>query len=197
MFTGIVEEMGRIRDRVGDTLTVEAEVTLGEARVGDSVAVNGACLTITSLTTDAFTVDISPETQRRTNLGGLQPGAPLNLERPLPYGRRVGGHLVQGHVDGTGAVAAVSPEGDSHLFTFAVPAALGRYVAEKGYVAVDGVSLTAVEAAATSFTVAVIPYTHRNTVLGSRTVGDVVNIEVDILAKYVERLLGQPAASPE
>ena len=197
MFTGIVEEIGRIRDRVGDTLTIEAKVTLREARVGDSVAVNGACLTITSLTPGAFTVDISPETQRRTNLGDLQPGAHLNLERPLPYGGRVGGHLVQGHVDGTGAVAAVSPEGDSHLFTFAVSPALGRYVVVKGYVAVDGVSLTAVEAAPTSFTVAVIPYTHRNTVLGSRSVGDVVYIEVDILAKYVERLLGQPAASPE
>ena len=197
MFTGIVEEMGRIRDRVGDTLTIEAAVTLEEARVGDSVAVNGACLTITSLTPGAFTVDISPETQRRTNLGDLQPGAALNLERPLAYGGRVGGHLVQGHIDGTGTVAAISPEGDSRLFTFAVAPALGRYVVEKGYVAVDGVSLTAVEVAPTSFTVAVIPYTHRNTVFGSRTVGDVVNIELDILAKYVERLLGQPAASPE
>jgi riboflavin synthase len=197
VFTGIVEEMGRVRDRVGDTLTIEAAVTLREARVGDSIAVNGACLTITSMIPGAFTVDISPETQRRTNLGGLQPGAPLNLERPLPYGGRVGGHLVQGHIDGTGAVAAVSQEGDSHLFTFAVSPDLGRYLVEKGYVAVDGVSLTVVEAASISFTVAVIPYTHRNTVLGKQSVGDVVNIEVDILAKYVERLLAHPAASPE
>ena len=197
MFTGIVEEVGRVRHREVDTLAIEAGVTLEGSRVGDSIAVNGACLTITSLEDGAFTADISPETQRRTNLGLLRPGDPVDLERPLAYGGRLGGHLVQGHVDGTGTVAAITPEGDGCLFTFRVGPPLIRYIVEKGFVAVEGVSLTVVEPASTTFTVAVIPYTFQSTVLRSRAVGDVVNIEVDILAKYVERLLGWQAESSE
>ena len=197
MFTGIVEEVGRLRRRDEGGLTIEARVTLEGSRVGDSIAVNGACLTITALQDGAFTVDVSPETRRRTNLGLLRPGDPVDLERPLAYGGRLGGHLVQGHVDGTGAVASIAPEGDGYVFTFDTSPSLVRYLVQKGFVAVDGISLTVVEAASTGFTVAVIPYTYQHTVLGSRGPGDLVNIEVDVLAKYVERLLGPAAETRE
>ena len=197
MFTGIVEEMGRVVGWEGDRLAIAAKVALEDSKVGDSIAVNGACLTIVSLADGAFDVEISPETRRRTNLGLLEEGAPVNLERALRYDGRLGGHLVQGHVDATGSVASIETEGNAWLYTFTTPSALGRYLAEKGFAAVDGVSLTVVRAAPTSFTVAVIPYTHQNTVLGSRGVSDLVNIEVDILAKYVERLLNQTAEAHE
>ncbi|MCS7206670.1 MAG: riboflavin synthase [Dehalococcoidia bacterium] len=189
MFTGIVEEVGRVIRRDGPLLEVDASLVLEGLRVGDSIAVNGACLTITRLLARGFAVDLSPETLRRTNLGLLQPGDPVNLERPLPYGGRVGGHLVQGHVDATGQVLAITPEGNSHLFTFSAPKPLMRYIVEKGFIAVDGISLTVVEVLEEAFRVAIIPYTFHHTVLGQRQVGDVVNLEVDILAKYVERLL--------
>ncbi|MBI4336922.1 MAG: riboflavin synthase [Chloroflexi bacterium] len=187
MFSGIVEEVGRVSAQRGGQLTVEASCVLEETRVGDSIAVNGACLTVTQIEDSKFVADLSPETLRRTNLGLLAPGDAVNLERALVYGDRVGGHLVQGHVDATGEVRSVTTEGDSYLFRFSVPPQLLPYVVEKGFIAVDGVSLTVVSVDAGSFSVAVIPYTYRNTVLGSKGAGAVVNLETDILAKYVER----------
>ena len=159
-------------------------------------------ITVVAVEDGAFAFDVSPETGRRSNLDALRPGDPVDLERPLPYGGRVGGHLVQGHVDGVGVLRAIAPDGESHLFAFDAPPSLMRYIVEKGFVAVDGISLTVAEREATAFTVAVIPYTHENTVLGSRAPGDRVNIEVDILAKYAEQLLAartpaEEAAPPE
>ncbi|MBI4234315.1 MAG: riboflavin synthase [Chloroflexi bacterium] len=189
MFTGIVEEVGKLVERRGAALRLKASRVLEGTRVGDSIAVNGACLTVTSLEEATLTFDITPETERRTNLGFLTPGSPVNLERSLAYGGRMGGHLVQGHVDGVGRVLSITPEGDSHIFRFEAPAPIMRYVVEKGFMAVDGISLTVTGQGDSWFTVAVIPYTFRNTGLGSRKPGDVVNLEVDILAKYLERLL--------
>jgi riboflavin synthase len=189
VFTGIVEEVGRTVQREGPRLEIAASLVCQDLREGGSIAVNGACLTVTRLLPQGFAVDLSPETLRRTNLGLLRPGDPVNLERPLTYGGRVGGHLVQGHVDGVGTVVAILPEGDSHLFTFAAPAPLMRYIVEKGFIAVDGISLTVVRVEGDRFTVSIIPYTFHHTVLGCRRPGDLVNLEVDILAKYVESLL--------
>lgn len=189
MFTGIVEERGRVKGCSPPVLTLHARITLDEGRVGDSIAVNGACLTITSLQGDCFSVGVSPETLRRTNLGGLKPGDFVNLERALAYGGRLGGHLVQGHVDGTGRVVSIKPEGESFLYSFEIPTSLGRYIVEKGFVAVDGVSLTVVERWPSGFSVTVIPYTHEQTTLGLHKPGSLVNLEIDILAKYVERML--------
>ena len=193
MFTGIVEEVGRVHARDGAVLTIAAGVALEGSRAGDSIAVNGACLTIIALMEETFSVELTPETLRRTNLDALVPGAPVNLERPLTYGGRMGGHLVQGHVDGTARVASITPEAGSHIFTFEAPPPIMEYLVEKGFITVDGVSLTVVERHPTAFTVAVIPYSFQHTVLGSRVPGDVVNIEVDILSKYVERLLHREA----
>lgn len=202
MFTGIVEELGRVREWRGNALVIDSQTALEGTRVGDSVAVNGVCITVVAVEDGAFVFDVSPETARRSNLDALRPGDPVDLERPLPYGGRVGGHLVQGHVDGVGVVRWIAPDGESHLYAFDAPPSLMRYIVEKGFVAVDGISLTVAEREATAFTVAVIPYTHENTVLGSRAPGDRVNIEVDILAKYAEQLLAartpaEEAAPPE
>lgn len=190
MFTGIVEEMGTLRAVDGYRLDVQASVTLEGLRVGDSIAVNGACLTVTRLESDAFSVEVTPETLRRTNLGHLSPGDPVNLERSLAWGGRLGGHLVQGHVDGTGEVVELAPQGNAHIMRFRAPPEVMRYVVPKGYIAIDGTSLTVVEVKPDTFTVSVIPATYRETVLGARRPGSVVNLEVDILAKYVEWLLG-------
>ncbi|MBI2166051.1 MAG: riboflavin synthase [Chloroflexi bacterium] len=189
MFTGIVEELGALLERRGSTLVIGASRCLHGLKNGDSIAVNGACLTVTGLSRDSFTVDITPETEARTNLGLLKASEGVNLERALSYGQAVGGHLVQGHVDGRGRVLAIRPQGNSLLFRFRAPARLMRYIVEKGFIAVDGISLTVVRRYDASFTVSVIPYTRENTNLGRRSQGDVVNLEVDVLAKYVERLI--------
>lgn len=193
MFTGIIEEVGRVKSREISRLTVEASLVLGDTKVGGSVAVNGACLTVVSMNAGSFSVDVTPETLRRTNLGPLRTGDGVNLERPLAVGDRLGGHIVQGHVDGTGEVLSITPEGDSLLMRFQAPRALMRYVVEKGYIAVDGASLTIVDCDERSFSISLIPYTRDHTNLGSRSVGDVVNLETDILARQVERLM---AAQP-
>ena len=189
MFTGIIEEVGRVKSHESSRLTVEASLVLGDTRVGDSIAVNGACLTVVSMNAGSFSVDVTPETLRRTNLGPLRPGDGVNLERPLAVGDRLGGHIVQGHVDGTGEVLSIMPEGDSLLMRFQAPRALMRYIVEKGYIAVDGASLTIVDCDERSFSISLIPYTRDHTTLGSRSVGDVVNLETDILARQVERLM--------
>ena len=188
MFTGIVEEVGAVRAAGGGRLTVAASTVTEDLKVGGSISVNGACLTVTSLDETSFSVDVVPETLRRTNLGGLRAGDRVNLERPVPASGRLDGHVVQGHVDGTGVVESVEPEGPALLVRFAAPAEVMRYVVPKGFVAVDGTSLTVVDCDDSGFTVTVIPFTRDNTVLGARAVGDAVNLEVDVLAKYVERL---------
>ncbi|MDA0263757.1 MAG: riboflavin synthase [Chloroflexi bacterium] len=189
MFTGIVEEVGVVASISANAMTVRASKVVEDLKLGDSIAVNGACLTAVSYTKSEFSVDLSPETMRRTSLGDLQVGGPVNLERALLASSRMGGHLVQGHVDGTGRIMSKKPEGDSIIFRVRVPKRLNRYIVEKGFVAVDGISLTVVKKGASSFTLAVIPYTLDNTNLASLSVGDRVNLEADILAKYVESLL--------
>ena len=191
MFTGIVEEVGRVFSIDADALVVEASTAVQGLKLGDSIAVNGACLTAVELTANSFRADLSPETLRRTNLGNLSAGSAVNLERPLAAGDRMGGHVVQGHVDGTGTVRSFRPEGDGYMFRFSVPKRLMPYVVEKGFISVDGASLTVVQKGASSFTIAVIPYTLEHTILGQRQKGDRVNLEVDILAKYVESLLAR------
>ena len=193
MFTGIVEAVGEVVRKTDTGLAVRAAFAGGGGlAVSDSVSVNGACLTVTALDGGAFSVDTVPETLRRTNLGALYPGAPVNLERPMRADGRFGGHVVQGHVDATGEVISIEPEGESRLFKFEAPPSVMRYVVEKGFIAVDGTSLTVVSCSHRAFSVAIVPYTWENTVLGSRKVGDAVNLEADIMAKYVERLASGP-----
>lgn len=188
MFTGIVEEIGKVRVASPGQLTLYAQKVLAETKLGDSVAVNGVCLTVTALLTDSFSVDVMPETLRRTNLGTLRHGDEVNLERPMAVGGRFGGHFVQGHIDGVGRLLSVSPEGEALLLRFEAVQEIMRYIVEKGFIAVDGVSLTVVQYKSDSFNVSLVGYTRENTILGSRRPGDTVNLEVDIIAKYVARL---------
>jgi riboflavin synthase len=188
MFTGIVEELGTVVERDGHRLRIAAREVLDGASIGDSTAVNGCCLTIVAFAADAaepwWEADVSDETWSRTNLDDLAPGDPVNLERPVRLADRLGGHLVQGHVDAVGEVVAPAPD-----LAVRLPDSLLRYVVEKGSITVDGVSLTVVDALDDGFTVALIPHTADVTTLGRRQPGDRVNIEVDIIAKYTERLL--------
>ncbi len=196
MFTGIVEEVGTVRSAGSGRMAVSASKVVADLKVGDSVCVNGTCLTATSRDDAGFTVDVVPETLRRTNLGSLTAGDPVNLERSMAIGDRFGGHIVQGHIDATGEVVSIDTEGDAGAEALVVsidaPVSVMRYVVEKGFVAVDGTSLTVVNCGAQSFTVTIIPHTRDNTVFGSRRVGDLVNLEADIIAKYVERVSSGP-----
>ena len=191
MFTGIVEEVGVVAKISENAMTIQASKVMKDLKLGDSIAVNGACLTAVTLNGGGFSVDLSPETMRRTSLGQLSEGRPVNLERALLASDRMGGHIVQGHVDGTGRIVSTRTEGDSIIFRISVPKRLNRYIVEKGFVAVDGISLTVVKRSASSFTIAVIPYTLNNTNLASLSVGSRVNLETDILAKYIESLLAR------
>ena len=188
MFTGIVEEIGAVESVDQSGLSIAASKIMDDLVPGSSINVNGACLTVTSRDDAGFSVDIVPETLRRTSFGSLQAGDPVNLERPVPAAGRLDGHIVQGHVDGTGTVESVTAEGDALLVRIVAPPSIMRYIVEKGFIAVDGTSLTVVNCDEEAFVVTVIPYTRDNTVLGSRSEGDLVNLEVDIVAKYVERL---------
>ena len=190
MFTGIIEEVGTVTTAPQGRLAVAARRVLDGSAPGDSIAVNGACLTVVDISQGGFAVDVMPETLRRTNLGLLRPGDGVNLERALAVGGRMGGHFVQGHVDGTGRVMSVSPEGEALVARFEAPPEIMGYVVSKGFIAVDGVSLTVVECGSHYFTVSLVGYTLGNTTLGGKRAGDVVNLEVDIIAKYVERLHG-------
>jgi len=185
MFTGIVEELGSVRSREGAKLRLQADVVLADVVMGASIAVNGCCLTVVAWGDDWWEADVSDETFARSALGSLAPGDPVNLERPVRLQDRLGGHLVQGHVDAVGRVVAPAPD-----LAVRVPSDLVRYLVEKGSVTVDGVSLTVVDVRDDVFTVALIPHTSEVTTLGRRAVGDPVNIEVDVMAKYAERLLG-------
>ncbi len=188
MFTGIVEEVGTVRSFNQGRLTIAAHTVMPTLELGGSISVNGVCLTVTSLEADDFRVDVVPETLRRTNLGELSIDSPVNLERPLRADGRLDGHIVQGHVDGTGTISDISTDGEALMVRMDVPPQVARYVVEKGFIAVDGVSLTVVHCDEIGFSVTVIPHTRDHTIFGSRRVGDAVNIEIDILAKYVERL---------
>jgi riboflavin synthase len=192
VFTGIVEELGEVvevqRHRDAARITVAGSMVTADARHGDSIAVNGVCLTVAELAPPAFTADVMRETLRRTNLGELDAGDQVNLERAATLDHRLGGHLVQGHVDGVGQVCARQAAPEWELVRIAMPAELSRYVVPQGSIAVDGVSLTVVTVDGDEFTVSLIPTTLRLTTLGRRTVGQPVNVEVDVIAKYVERL---------
>ena len=190
MFTGIIEELGAVLERALDRITVSCRTVLTDADVGSSIAVNGVCLTVVDRGPGHLGFDLSEETLRRTSLARLSPGDPVNLERPVTLTTRLGGHLVQGHVDGVGEVDGVEaePAGGAWL-TIRPPAELLRYLVDKGSVSVDGVSLTVAGADGDAFSVALIPHTLAVTTLGTARVGDAVNLEVDVLAKYVERLL--------
>lgn len=190
MFTGIVEEMGQVRRRNGGRFEFDAGVVTADAKVGDSIAVNGCCLTVVDHGDGWFAADAVDETLSRTNLGQLVAGDPVNLERPVRLVDRLGGHLVQGHVDAVGEIVTPAPD-----LRVRAPAGLLRYVVEKGSITVDGCSLTVVAALDDGFTVAVIPHTEKVTTLGHKGPGDVVNLEVDLVAKYVERLLAPAAPS--
>jgi riboflavin synthase len=188
VFTGIVEEVGRVAARSEGGLRIEAQTTLQGARLGDSISINGVCLTITDLGNGSFAVDTVPETLRRTNLGQLETGDAVNLERPLAADGRLGGHFVQGHIEATATVRSIEPDGEALMVRFEAPPDLLRYVVDKGFIAVDGVSLTVVSRDAESFVITLIPYTRGHTNFQKLAVGVAVNIETDILAKYVEGL---------
>jgi riboflavin synthase len=193
VFTGLVEEVGRVwRLEAGEMtrLDISADRAAEGTRVGDSVSVNGVCLTVSELDGGKLTFYAMPETLRRTALGSLAEGSPVNLERAMSPLGRFGGHIVQGHADGVGEVLGVRPEGGAEIWEFGAPEALLRYVVEKGSICVDGISLTVVWVREGSFTVSILPQTRANTNLGELGVGDRVNLEADVIAKYVERLLG-------
>ena len=189
MFTGLVEELGTVVSVYGGGLVLSADLALEDLQVKDSISVNGACLTATDIYNGELRVDIVPETFRKTNLGGLSVGDKVNLERAAQLGSRMGGHIVQGHVDGMATITSVEDDGGAILMFFQVDVELSKYIVKKGFVCVDGASLTVVNCQENSFCITLIPYTRDNTVLGAKESGDTVNIETDIIGKYVERLL--------
>ncbi|AGL02223.1 riboflavin synthase [Desulfoscipio gibsoniae] len=194
MFTGLVEEKGRLislrRGADSARLKIKAGHIMDSVQIGDSIAVNGVCLTVTSYDVGAFTADVMAETLAKTNLGALQPGDRVNLERALRLGDRLGGHLVSGHIDGVGTISRMEKHDIATLITIAAPPVVMRYIISKGSVAVDGTSLTVVDHNDDSFTVSLIPHTARATVLGQKKPGDRVNLEGDMIGKYVERWVG-------
>ena len=193
MFTGLVAELGTVQRlaRQGNSyhLTVGAQKVLQNLKIGDSVAVNGACLTVVHMDDSGFTADVMPETVRLTNIGSLQPGSKVNLERTLRLCDGLDGHIVSGHVEGLGTISEQRPEGIAVVVTIATPPELLKYIIKKGSIAIDGISLTVTEVTDTSFSVSLIPHTAKETTLGFKKVGDSVNLETDILGKYVERML--------
>ncbi|MEU6876906.1 riboflavin synthase [Streptomyces sp. NPDC046712] len=197
MFTGIVEELGEVTavEKLADAsrFRLRGPLVTEGAKHGDSIAVNGVCLTVVEFGDGQFTADVMEETLKRSSLGALEVGSRVNLERPMAVGDRLGGHIVQGHVDGTGSILDRTPSENWEIVKVALPAHLSRYVVEKGSITVDGVSLTVVEAADDWFTISLIPTTLALTTLGIKQSGDPVNLEVDVIAKYVERLLGPNA----
>lgn len=201
VFTGIVEEVGRVADvDEGDglrRLTTESKLVHLGARIGDSIAVNGVCLTVVAIDGPRLAFEAVPETLRRTNLGALTVGSPINLERPVSEGRPMGGHYVQGHVDAVVILRSVQPDGDARTMWFDAPVELLRYVVPKGYVTVDGASLTVVETDANGFSVTLVPHTQDHVVFGRAEPGYLANLEVDVMAKYVERMFESRLAALE
>ena len=202
MFTGIVEEMGVVRQikkgRASAVLTISAKKVLEDAQIGDSIAVNGICLTVTSLGSDFFTADVMHETLRRTAFSRLSPGSRVNLERAMAANGRFGGHIVAGHVDGVGIITGTRRDDNAVWYTMRAEPQVMRYIVEKGSITIDGISLTVAEVGASTFSISAIPHTVSVTVLQDRKKGDPVNLETDIIGKYVEKLLyaGPPAGNP-
>lgn len=188
MFTGIIEEIGNVVSAQSGKMVIAANNTLQGIKPGGSMAVNGVCLTVTDFDSKSFSVDIMPETLSRTNLGLLCPGDRVNLERPLALNGELGGHLVQGHIDDTGKVASARRDGEAILLTVEASPEVMRFTVPKGFIAVDGASLTIAARDSGSFRVSLVAYTRRNTTLGGKKAGDLVNLEADIIAKYVEHL---------
>jgi len=196
MFTGIIEEMGTMKERQTVSkqavrLTIAAEKVLEDVKLGDSIAVNGICLTVTSFTSGSFQVDVMPETIKATSLNTLAAGSKVNLERSMPANGRFGGHFVSGHVDGTGKIITKQKRENAIYYTIEIPGDLAKFIMMKGSIAVDGISLTIFAHQENSFTVSLIPHTVAETVLGAKSEGDIVNIECDMLAKYVGQMLQQ------
>ncbi len=187
MFTGIIEETGTVTSVPAKRLVIAASKVLEGTEPGGSIAINGACLTVTEFDAGSFSVDIMLETLKRTNLGLLGTGDKVNLERPLTLNKPLGGHLVQGHIDATGRVASIVPEDGATVIKIEAPPEVMRYVVAKGFIAIDGISLTVVARDTSSFEVSIVDYTLKNTNLGNRKVGDLANLEVDMIAKYVEQ----------
>jgi riboflavin synthase len=201
MFTGIVEEMGAItsldKTLAGTRMTILASTVMGDLKIGDSVSVNGICLTVVSKGERDFSVEVSPETLSVTTLGHLTAGAPVNLERPMKLNERIGGHLVAGHVDGVGTIRSRHQEGNAIFFTIEAPQEILRYCVVKGSITVDGISLTINDVSNNGFSVAIIPHTAKVTTLGLKQVNDTVNLESDLIGKYVERLLQERSQLPK
>lgn len=197
MFTGIIEELGRIRSVRGGgdsaILEIEGSLIFDDLKLGDSVSVNGVCLTVTSFTSTSFTADVMHETLNRSSLGALGAGSQVNLERAMPAYGRFGGHIVSGHIDGTGTIVSIRSDANATWYEIEAPAAVMRYIVEKGSIAIDGISLTVARVTATTFSVSIIPHTAAQTTLSQRRVGDMVNLENDIVGKYVEKLMNGPA----
>lgn len=192
MFTGIIEEIGTVRHvehgAKGARLTIQAKTVLEDTRIGDSIATNGVCLTVVSMTGDSFSADVMAESLRRSSLGTLQGGSPVNLERAMAANGRFGGHIVSGHIDGTGTIASQKREDNAVWVKIKTPAPLLRYIVEKGSIAIDGVSLTVAAVTDTDFSVSIIPHTGAQTILLGKKPGDPVNLECDVIGKYVEKL---------
>ena len=191
MFTGIIEEVGTVGELGDHKLTIRAAKVMEDQKMGDSIAVNGTCLTVVAYDSTTFSVDLSPETLSRTSLGSLEQNHEVNLERPLAVSDRLGGHIVQGHVDATGRITSSRTEGNSQVLRVRYPERMRPYIVEKGFIAVDGISLTVVQKGTSTFTLSVIPFTLENTNLQDKGVGDRVNLEIDIIAKYVESLMAR------
>lgn len=189
MFTGIIEEVGHVSHIGGGSLVIDCQKVLEDVHLGDSIAVNGVCLTVTQFDRSSFTADVMPETVRRTSLAELKKGSPVNLERALTLASRLGGHIVSGHIDGTGEIVKFADEGNAILMTISAGSDLLRYIVEKGSVALDGISLTVASVTDSDFTVSLIPHTREVTNLGSKKQGSPINIETDVLGKYVEKML--------
>lgn len=194
MFTGIVEEVGRVKAMSDGVLQIAASKVLSDVSCGDSIAVNGICLTVTEFDRQCFSADVMPETVRRTSLAELKIGSPVNLERALTPSGRMGGHIVSGHIDGTGRILSLKEDKNAVLMKIAAADDILRYIVEKGSVALDGISLTVAAVTDRDFTVSLIPHTRQVTNLGSKREGSVINIENDIIGKYVEKMLMQPKA---
>ena len=200
MFTGIVEETGRIKSIRGGgdsaVLEVEGSVVLEDVKLGDSIAVNGVCLTVTSHTASSFTADVMHETLNRSSLGQLAVGGSVNLERAMPADGRFGGHIVSGHIDGTGTIVSIRDDANATWYEIEAAPEILRYIVEKGSIAIDGISLTVAKVTDTTFSVSIIPHTSAQTTLSERRVGDIVNLENDIVGKYVEKLMKLEEPAP-
>lgn len=197
MFTGIIEEVGKItaviKGQRSSQLWVQGAVTMDDLKLGDSVAVNGVCLTVSQLSGNKWMADVMSETLNRSNLGDLKGGSAVNLERAMPANGRFGGHMVAGHIDGTGHIVQITKDDNAVIFEIGAPPKILRYIIEKGSIAIDGISLTVIEMTSVSFKVSIIPHTVKQTILGIKKPGDPVNLENDLVGKYIEKLLMNPA----